>query len=494
MAHRILRDVEADGWERSDFPIICESCLGDNPYIRMTKANYDKECKICTRPFTVFRWRPGRDARYKKTEICQTCSKLKNVCQVCLLDLEYGLPVQVRDTALSINSNDAIPKSDVNREYFAEEHDRRARAGLDYESSYGKARPNDTILKLQRTTPYYKRNRAHVCSFYIRGECTRGAECPYRHEMPVTGELSQQNIKDRYYGVNDPVALKLLNKAGDMPSLEPPDDESIRTLYVGGLDARISEQDLRDNFYAHGEIESVKMVLQRACAFVTYTTREGAEKAAEELSNKLVIKGLRLKLMWGRPQVLKPEGEMVSDEARQQAVAHSGLLPRAVISQQQNQMVQPPGTSTSQEQPLPPPPHMHYFNIPPPPPQREKAFYPSMDPQRMGAVIPNREGGSSGSVENRAGGSEQRQQGGPHYAAYPPPPPPPPQGGGQYYQQYYPPPPYGYMPQSQTPPYQQYPPPSYPSTMPPRGPTGEQAYQQKPPPAAAAAVAGPSQQ
>jgi hypothetical protein len=76
----------------------------------------------------------------------------------------------------------------------------QARAGLDYESSYGKARPNDTILKLQRTTPYYKRNRAHICSFFVRGECTRGAECPYRHEMPVTGELSQQNIKDRYYG------------------------------------------------------------------------------------------------------------------------------------------------------------------------------------------------------------------------------------------------------------------------------------------------------
>ena len=55
-------------------------------------------------------------------------------------------------------------------------------------------------MKLQRTTPYYKRNRAHVCSFFVRGECTRGAECPYRHEMPIAGELSQQNIKDRYYG------------------------------------------------------------------------------------------------------------------------------------------------------------------------------------------------------------------------------------------------------------------------------------------------------
>lgn len=441
MAHRLLKDPEADGWERSDFPIICESCLGDNPYVRMTRADFDKECKICTRPFTVFRWRPGRDARFKKTEVCQTCSKLKNVCQVCLLDLEYGLPVQVRDTALSINSNDAIPKSDVNREYFAEEHDRRARAGIDYESSYGKAQANDTILKLQRTTPYYKRNRAHVCSFFARGECTRGAECPYRHEMPITGELSQQNIKDRYYGVNDPVAMKLLNKAGDMPSLEPPEDESIKTLYVGGLDARISEQDLRDHFYALGEIESIKMVPQRAIAFVTYTTREGAEKAAEELSNKLVIKGLRLKLMWGRPQAPKPELES-SDEARQQAaMTHSGMLPRAVVSQQHNQL-HPPGMQDQH-------PPMHYFNIPPPP-QQERTFYPSMDPQRMGALVGSQDGtpnGPAGAGENKSGLEKQQGQ---HYPYQSMPPP-----HVQYQQQHYPP--YGYMPPM--PPYQQYPPP-----------------------------------
>lgn len=469
MAHRLLRDAEADGWERTDFPIVCESCLGDNPYVRMTKADYDKECKICSRPFTVFRWRPGRDARYKKTEICQTCCKLKNVCQVCLLDLEYGLPVQVRDTALSIDSNDAIPKSDVNREYFAEEHDRKARAGIDYESSHGKVRPSDTILKLQRTTPYYKRNRAHVCSFFIRGQCTRGPECPYRHEMPETGELSQQNIKDRYYGINDPVALKLLGKAGEMPSLEPPEDESIRTLYVGGLDARITEQDLRDHFYAHGEIESVKMVLQRACAFVTYTTREGTERAAEELANKLVIKGLRLKLLWGKPQASKPESEGSDQASQQAAVAHSGLLPRAVISQQQT--LQP--NDTQNQPPVP------YFNIPPLP-EQDRAYYPSMDPQRMGALIPSHEGSSSasgpgGSYESKSGSDQMQQQAqlygysnapSPHIQFYPP-----------YHPQY------GYMPPPVLPPRQQYPQPPYPAPRHPfPHPDGEQAsFNPKPP-------------
>ena len=56
--------------------------------------------------------------RYKKTEICQTCAKLKNVCQTCLLDLEYGLPIEVRDKALAIQDN--LPKSDVNKEFFTQ--------------------------------------------------------------------------------------------------------------------------------------------------------------------------------------------------------------------------------------------------------------------------------------------------------------------------------------------------------------------------------------
>ena len=46
-------------------------------------------------------------------------------------------------------------------------------------------------MKMQRTTPYYKRNAPHICSFFVKGECKRGAECPFRHEMPSTGVLQR---------------------------------------------------------------------------------------------------------------------------------------------------------------------------------------------------------------------------------------------------------------------------------------------------------------
>ena len=69
----------------------------------------------------------------------------------------------------------------------------------------------------------------------------------FRHDMPTdpNDPLADQNIKDRYYGMSDPVAARLLKQASTMPTLEPPTDKSITTLYVGGLEGKVEESDLR---------------------------------------------------------------------------------------------------------------------------------------------------------------------------------------------------------------------------------------------------------
>jgi len=40
--------------------------------------------------------------------------------------------------------------------------------------------------------------------------------------------------------VNDPVAARLFHKSGEMPSLVPLEDESIKAMYVGRLDSKVT--------------------------------------------------------------------------------------------------------------------------------------------------------------------------------------------------------------------------------------------------------------
>jgi pre-mRNA-splicing factor RBM22/SLT11 len=139
------------------------------------------------------------------------------VCQTCLLDLQFGLPTQVRDTALGVKKQ--APTSDINREYFAQNIENAIENGIEGGTgpsgavNFGKAdlSSREMLKKLARNDPYYHRNRPHICSFFVKGECNRGDACPYRHEMPKEGEMQsggnvQQSIRDRCESKNIPLA------------------------------------------------------------------------------------------------------------------------------------------------------------------------------------------------------------------------------------------------------------------------------------------------
>ena len=68
-----------------------------------------------------------------------------------------------------------------------------------------------------------------------------------RHEMPTdpNDPLSNQKLKEGYYGTEDPVADKLMKQASDMPQLTAPDHRTVTSLYVGGVEDDITEKDLR---------------------------------------------------------------------------------------------------------------------------------------------------------------------------------------------------------------------------------------------------------
>ena len=54
-----------------------------------------------------------------------------------------------------------------------------------------------------------------------------------------------------------------------------------RTLFVGGVTSRISEEKLRSLFERFGGVQSIIMNQEKRCAFLKMYTREGAIKARE---------------------------------------------------------------------------------------------------------------------------------------------------------------------------------------------------------------------
>lgn len=187
-------------------------------------------CKICLRPFTTFRWRPGGKGKHRTTEICQTCSKLRNACQSCILDLVYHLPIQIRDqiNPNTLSASQPVQTSDVHREYFADQAERAIQSGEVTGSQYAHVPAVPKMVGVARTmAPYFAKMGIHGIA---------GAE---------SGEFDPNNC----------------------------------SLYLGGADETIGEADIRLAFQQYSGITRVKLVPKIRAAFVDFVDRDSAEAA-----------------------------------------------------------------------------------------------------------------------------------------------------------------------------------------------------------------------
>ncbi|CAE7916933.1 rbm22, partial [Symbiodinium sp. KB8] len=166
--------------------------------------------------------------------------------------------------------------------------------------------PHEHLIRLarDRAKAGYQRNLPKVCTFWLNGECERGAACPYRHEQPPQGHEAggsvQKSIQERYEGKEDPHAKALLAKAkaeyDDFP--QPPQDQAITTLWLGEVPERTTDMDIREQCYQYGEVKSIKVVPAKKCAFVEFRTRKQAETAVKGLYQKMKIKGTPITVKW----------------------------------------------------------------------------------------------------------------------------------------------------------------------------------------------------
>lgn len=284
------------------FPIVCETCLGDSAFVRMSQSPLGAACKICTRPFTLFRWKAGSSGRFKSTILCPACARLKHVCQTCVLDLKYGLPVEVRDGVVAAAGGASLvpPSSDLNLQH----------ALSTSTGSHVSETAHDTLLRLGRertSTLAHARNASKLCSFFAAGSCNRGDSCPYRHEMPREKDgLSSQHVRDRFAGVNDPVAVGVMARFKSRMEGAQAVDVTQTKLWMGGLPGQVQQGELLSALGEYGATPTSVHLHSTAsgdtCAFLQYDSHDAAGAALQASVGRVKVRGVTPTLDWARPK------------------------------------------------------------------------------------------------------------------------------------------------------------------------------------------------
>ncbi|KAL1206449.1 Polyadenylate-binding protein RBP47C [Cardamine amara subsp. amara] len=87
------------------------------------------------------------------------------------------------------------------------------------------------------------------------------------------------------------------------------DGDSLNTtIFVGGLDSSVTDEDLREPFAVYGEIFSVKIPIGKGCGFIQFVNRVNAEEALEKLNGSVIGKQT-VRLSWGHNPAKQPRGE-----------------------------------------------------------------------------------------------------------------------------------------------------------------------------------------
>ena len=299
--------------------------------VQMLKEDYGAECKvilssyrmryriltnrlqICTRPFTIFRWKGDRAARQKRSIICLTCARLKNCCQCCMLDLSFGLPITIRDAALKMIAPG--PNSSINREYYAQEHEKEIEDGRGAIEAYEKTdeKAMELLKRLAKSEPYAKRRRMEDDESGERSfkalpapeSSSGGNMIAHVSRNAALGGRGGSGGRGGRGGARGgrvfPSTAQLAPTANDWL---PPRDPNIKSLFIVGVEDDLAEFKIRNFFADFGALRSVVCSHRSHCAYINYMKRSDAEKAAESCHGKAVIAGCPLRVTWGRPKQL----------------------------------------------------------------------------------------------------------------------------------------------------------------------------------------------
>ncbi|ODQ83206.1 hypothetical protein BABINDRAFT_82099 [Babjeviella inositovora NRRL Y-12698] len=310
----------------SEIPALCDACLGPNPYVKMMRQASGAECKVCTRPFTVFRWTADKSGanggRARKTLICMTCARAKNCCQLCMLDLTYGISLQIRDTALAMagvaNEHGDLPSSThtETRAIIADKQQERFQT------------QDKKLLE-----PAYTDQAKDLLRQLASKISAKNAAITSVHKVskPATA-------------VDVP---KLVQKLPFQVPLVPAQPGT--SFFIYGIEDRLSQHLIQDFFEEKfGKLASILVVHNAKCGYINFKTRASAEQCANsDLIKKpradgpglFVLQNVPLRITWGRVMKQLAVKDRGQAEREAKAPALEGKVKRMAVPP-------PPGSKT----------------------------------------------------------------------------------------------------------------------------------------------------
>jgi pre-mRNA-splicing factor RBM22/SLT11 len=291
-----------------------------------------------------------------------------------MLDLSFGLPLVVRDAALKMVAPG--PKSDINRQYYAQEHEREIEEGRGAMEAYEKTdeKARDLLKRLAQSEPYHKKQRRLEAEGEDGGQKAlpapgTGGGSAYGHTGgPIRTRDSRGGASSggSVRGGMRPARGGRVAAPAAPPNPQdwlPPSDPNVASLFVTGVEDDLPEHELRAHFMQYGQLRSLVCSHRAHCAYVNYVKRADAETAAETLKGRVVIKGCPMRVTWGKPKQLDSLDQNVrmqyAKEGRQAAgPARRAAAPKAIEATPQNDL--------------------DSLALAPPPSGDEEASYPSL--------------------------------------------------------------------------------------------------------------------
>ncbi|CAN0251681.1 unnamed protein product, partial [Discosporangium mesarthrocarpum] len=128
------------------------------------------------------------------------------------------------------------------------------------------------------------------CIFFARGSCAKGFRCHKLHFLPSEADDAAQDNAHDCFGRQRVASDEDDDRDGVGCFLK-----ENRTLWVGGAPVGAGAAEaIQQNFEVWGHVASVRVVENKACAFVQYSLRASAEFAKEAMGNQSLLDNPRL--------------------------------------------------------------------------------------------------------------------------------------------------------------------------------------------------------